>query len=186
MNVSPEEARSALDAIREVEQRARHAIRLAGGGPILMIWGVAWLVGNLGSALLHGSEKGMLWTVVNSLGVISTGFVVARLGRRVRNPVGPRIALLWFFLFLYGFMWIWKASPERASDIGFFASTIAMFGYVVLGLWIDLLFMWIGLGVTALTVVIYLLAPEYFELLMGILGGSALFLSGAYIQKSWR
>lgn len=186
MNVSPEEARDALHAVREVELRARRAIALAGVGPILMVWGVVWLVGNLGSTLLTGSEKGTLWLVVNSVGVLATIFVVSRLTRRVRNPIGPRIGLLWLFLFAYGAMWIWMARPASAIEIGFLATTIAMFGYVILGLWLDKLFMWIGLGVTALTITLYLLMPGSFELWMGILGGGALLLSGVYIHRNWR
>ena len=89
-------------------------------------------------------------------------------------------------LFCYGVLWIWIARPTSGLEIGVFASTIAMFGYVVLGLWIDLIFLWIGLGVTVLTVGGYLFLPEVFDLWMGVLGGGTLFLSGVYIHRSWR
>lgn len=186
MNVSPDEARSALAAVREVEERARRAIGLAGGGPIVMIWGVVWLIGYLGGYFLVDEQKGILWGLVDLLGIAGTLFVVSRLTRRVRDPIGPRIGLLWLLLILYGSLWIWIARPESGLEIGMLAATMAMFGYVVLGLWIDLVFLWIGLGVTVLSIALYLLAPETFEIWMGLLGGGALLLSGAYIHRNWR
>ena len=128
MNVSPEEAREALESVRSIERRARGAIRLAGGGAILMIWGVAWLVGNLGGSLLEADDKGAIWAVVNTLGALATFAVVGRVSARVRNPLGPRIGLLWLFLFGDSGLWIWIAQPTGALEIGFLASTIAMFG----------------------------------------------------------
>lgn len=186
MNVSHDEARAALEAVRDIEARTRRAIRLGGGGPILMIWGVVWLVGNLGGSFLEASQKGALWLAVDTLGALGTFVVIARLSRRVRTPIGPRIGLLWLFLFLYGGLWIWISRPADAAEIGLMTSTIAMFGYVVLGLWIDRVFLWIGVGVTLIATAIYLLAPASFELWMGLLGGGALFASGVYIHRIWR
>lgn len=186
MNISRDEALEALEAIREVEQRTRRSINLAGGGPIMMIWGVVWLIGFLGGAALGSEQQGALWGIVDSLGLVATLVVVGRLARRVRDPVGPRLGLLWLFLIGYGALWIWIAHPLTDQEIGVMAATIAMFGYVVLGLWLDRLFMWIGLAVTALTLAGYLLVPEWFDIWMGILGGGALLSSGAYIQLRWR
>lgn len=186
MNVSRDEARTALAAVREVEERARRAISLAGGGPIVMIWGFVWLIGYVGDHFLGGRSSGILWAVVDSLGLIGTLVVVSRLTRRIRDPFGPRIGLLWLFLIAYGGFWIWIAQPIGGLEVGLMAATVAMFGYVVLGLWIDLVFLWIGLGVTVLAIGFYLLTPGSFNLWMGLLGGGALILSGAYIHRAWR
>lgn len=186
MNISRDEARSALEAVREVEERAKRAIGLAGGGPIAMIWGFVWLVGYVGSYVIGDRESGLLWATVDGLGLIGTLVVVSRLTRRIRDPLGPRIGLLWLFLIAYGVFWIWLARPESGLEIGLMAATLAMFGYVILGLWIDLVFLWIGLGVTALAITFYFLLPETFDLWMGILGGGALIVSGAYIHRNWR
>ncbi len=186
MSVSPDEARSALEAIREIEERTRRSIRLAGGGPILMIWGVVWLLGYVGGHFAENGQQGALWAVLNLAGLVATMVVVSRLSQRVRNPIGPRLGLLWMFLMLYGVLWIWIAQPDDPTRIGFMAATIAMFGYVVLGLWLDTIFLWIGLVVTALSVALYVLMPDAFSLGMGVLGGGALFGSGSYIHRRWR
>ena len=185
MNVSPDEARAALAAVRQVEEHARRAIGRAGGGPILMIWGVVWLIGFVGGYYLGGERTGALWAVVDTAGLLGTLFVISRLTRRVRDPLGPRIGLFWLFLILFGALWIWIAQPATPTETGFMAATIAMFGYVVLGLWIDLIFLWIGLGVSALAVVAFVGAPDQFDLWMGALGGGGLFFSGAYIHRNW-
>lgn len=186
MNVSPEEAREALEAVRQVEERARRAIGLAGGGPILMIWGVVWLVGFLGSQLLPLPQAGWLWMGLDLAGLAATLWVVSRLQRRVIDPLGPRIGLLWLFLFGFGALWVWIAQPADGREIGLLVSTIAMFGYIVLGLWIDTIFLWIGLGVSALAVLGYVAAPDLFYVWMAVLGGGALFASGVRIQRDWQ
>ena len=186
MNVSREEALEALRAVRQVEERARRAIGLAGGGPILMIWGVVWFIGFLGNQLLTVPHVGRLWAVVDLAGIVGTLWVVSRLHRRVIDPLGPRIGLFWLLLVGYGVIWVWIAQPMGGRQLGLLLSTIAMFGYVVLGLWIDTTFLWIGLGVTALALLGYLAVPDFFDLWMALLGGGALFASGVRIQRSWR
>lgn len=186
MNVTRDEALTALEAVREIEARTRRAVNLAGGGPILMIWGIVWLLGYLGGAVYPDGRQGLIWAVVNALGLAGTALVVSRLGRRVHDPIGPRIGLLWFFLVGYGLLWVWLARPEDSHTIGLMAATIAMFGYVVLGLWIDVIFTWIGLAVTALGLIGYFLLPDLFDIWMAVLGGGALFASGAYIHRRWR
>ena len=64
---------------------------------------------------------------------------------------------------------------------------LVMFGYVVLGLWLESAFLlMLGLAVTALTIAGYLFLAETFNLGARWMGGGALFISGLYMRLKWR
>ena len=186
MKISPPEALEALEAVRAVQARTRRALSLAGGGQILMIWGVVWLIGYLGTHLLSWQTAGRLWAVADLLGIVATILVVARSAPRSRDPLGPRIGILWISLILFGGLWIWVAQPTSGAQVGFLLATFAMFGYVVMGLWLDLVFLVVGLVVTAVATVGYVFLQPVFNLWMAVLGGGTLFGSGLYILRRWR
>ena len=186
MKVSAPEALEALAAVRAVQARTRRALALAGGGQILMIWGLVWLIGYLGTHVLPWHTAGRLWGAVDLLGIGGTIVVVMRSAPSVRDPMGPRIGLLWISLLLFGGLWIWVAQPTSCSQVGFLLATFAMFGYVVMGLWLDMVFLVIGLTVTAVAALGYILFQPLFNLWMAFLGGGTLFGSGVYILRRWR
>lgn len=184
--ISAREAIEALEAVREVERRTRQAISSSGGGRIVTVWGVVWAVGFLCSHFLQGYSLGWLWLALNLAGAIATGWIVARTSRRARDPVGPRIAGLWLAIVAYGIVWLMLSSPLTGMQVGALLSSIAMFGYVVMGLWLDRAFLWIGLSVTAAIVVGFFALPQIFGLWMAIFGGGALIAAGLRIQRRWR
>lgn len=186
MKVTPTEAREALAAVRTIQVRTRRALSLAGGGEVLMIWGVVWLVGYLGGYFLEGEVAGRLWAVADVLGGIATLVVVLRAERGGRDPLGPRIGALWITLIGFALLWIWVAQPGSGAELGFLLSTFAMFGYVVMGLWLDLVFLVVGLAVTAIATVAYVWFRTDFNLWMALLGGGTLFGSGLYVRRRWR
>ena len=67
MKVSAGEAREALEAVRAIQTRTRRALSLAGGGEILMIWGVVWMAGYLGGYFFDYPAAGKVWAVADVL-----------------------------------------------------------------------------------------------------------------------
>ncbi|MDX1502783.1 MAG: hypothetical protein R3325_10510 [Thermoanaerobaculia bacterium] len=184
--LSAEEARSALETVRTVERQTRRAVSLRGGGPIVTVWGVVWLVGYLGSYFLDGIAEGLLWMLANLLGAAATLTIVARVARRVRDPAAGRIGLLWLALLLFAAVIVWVSWPLTYELMGLLIALVMMFGYVVMGIFVDRTFLWLGSGVSALAVTGYLLLPQQFELWMAFLGGGALVGGGLYITRRWR
>jgi len=184
-SVSPREALDALEAVREVERRTRGAIAAAGGGRVVTAWGLAWGIGFLATHFLDGREILWVWLALNLAGFAATAWIVAGTTQRVRDPVGPRIGGLWLALFAYTALWIFVAAPLDGNEIGLLISSAAMFGYVVMGLWLDRTFLWIGLSVTAASIAGFLLLPALFNLWMAFLGGGALIAAGLRIQRRW-
>jgi hypothetical protein len=185
LRISHQEARDALEAVRAVARRTRRAISAGGGGQIMMIWGLAWAAGFLGSHFLPERTSGALWGLVDLAGIAATLWIVWRASRLVRDPLGPRIGGFWLMLTLYTVLLLWLAGPLTGLQTGVLICCAAMFGYVVMGLWLDLTFFWVGLGVTALTLAGYLAVPTLFDLWMAVVGGGTLLASGYRIHRRW-
>ncbi len=67
-----------------------------------------------------------------------------------------------------------------------FAALVPMFVYVVTGLLErDNYMLFLGLGVTAATIVGFFAVPQYFYLWMAAFGGGALLMTGLVIRRKW-
>ncbi len=176
-----------LRVIRQVMEQTRRSIAIGGGGYFMIIWGVVWLVGFLGSQFLTGPAQGWLWLAADALGVIATLVVGYRLGNRMRVRPGWRLGVFWLALIVYGFLWGWLLQPPDGMRGALFIVTVAMFGYVVMGIWLSSrVIAWVGIGVTVLALAGYFLLPAYFAAWMALLGGGTLIGSGIYISRRWR
>ncbi len=91
MNISPSEAEEALAAIQNMMQKTRRAISSSGAYLFLIVWGVVWLLGFLGSQFLRPDLGGYAWMVLDILGGIISAVLGIRMGRGVRksSPVSP-------------------------------------------------------------------------------------------------
>lgn len=176
-----------LRVIRQVMEQTRRSIAMGGGGYFMIIWGVVWLLGFLNSQFLTGPMEGWIWLALDTLGIIATLAVGFRLGTRMRVRPGWRLGVFWLALLIYGGLWVWILRPPDAMRGALFIVTVAMFGYVVMGLWLASgLIAWVGVGVTGLVVAGYCLIPAYFAAWMALLGGGTLIGSGMYILRRWR
>jgi hypothetical protein len=189
MNISPSEAEEALAAIQTVMQKTRRSIASSGAYVFLIIWGVIWLLGFLGSQFLPEKTASNAWMILDILGGIISAFVGIRVGRGVRKPSaitsGKRIAWFWLLLFLYCFAAIGVAWPPDGKQLAMFIILFAMVGWVAMGLLLSFASVWWGLAMTALALVGYFLLPDIFYLLMAILGGGGMIALGLYIRSRW-
>lgn len=185
MKITPDEADAALETVRKTTTQTRRSIALGGGQHILVAWGLVWLIGFGGSHFLEGPKIGLLWAVADMLGVFATVLILRRASRHVYNPEGSRILLLWLALLLYSALWLFIARPTSGLEIGLRITTYAMFGYVLMGIWLDRTLLWLGLAITALAVCGAYMVPQVFGLWMAVLGGGALLGTGLYIGRRW-
>lgn len=191
MDVSRQEAQDALAQVEEAAALTRRALADGGTSTVLITWGGIWLVGFL-TMHFRQATAAWIWLPLDAIGVAVT-FVVLR-GSPVRSPREKGLGLFWFFLLLYGSLWmmvIAAASPRAVTvtgeQVGAYVCTLVMFAYVVMGLWLrSALLFWLGLSVTAVTTAsLFLLAP-YFSLVMAFAGGGALIGAGVGIRRAWR
>ena len=195
MGIGQEEARETLSQIRDVVERTKKLVAYGGADTQLVVWGVIWVLGCLGTHFMPLLAH-WLWLVL-----VGTGFgisvIVERRRNPVKSPVAKRIAWLWFLLFVYVGLWFALLSPfmrVRGADesmmfqrhFGAICATVPMFAYVVMGLWLDNFIIWIGLVVTALTILGLFLIESYFFVWMAVMGGGTLIGTGLFIRNRWR
>lgn len=195
MEITAKEACQALQGAESIAKGVREKLLYGFVGPILILWGAVWMVC---FAISHFAPHIAGWGWLIGAGLGDAGSIY--IGRRrkkagmVRSEasrrLGRKLLAFWLFLTLFGGIGLAMLWPWRGEQLGAFLVTQVMFGYVVMGLWMDKPFLvWLGLAVTALAGTGYALSffvPGYLDLWLGFTGGSALLASGFYLTLRWR
>ncbi len=176
------EARESLEVVRQATELTRQAVARAGTGYMLIIWGIVWLVGFLGSQFL-GEAQGYLWLVLDVFGIVGTAVVILKSRSQVRSTHGKKIGIFWLILFVYGALIFWIAGPIQGDNYLLFITILVSFGYVVMGLWFSPPLLYIGLSITALALVGWQLIPAYLGAWLALVGGGGLIASGIFILR---
>ncbi len=200
--ITPEAARASLAEIDRIATQTRQTIAWSCATPLLILWGVIWVIG-FSATQFFPSWAFRLWIGLDLAGIVSTVLLAGPFRnapiKGIYHGLGS-MSLAWLALLAYGALWAallcpwellhqagWAAyAPLLGRKMAAFSSTICMFGYVVMGLWLGRFFLWLGLLVTATTLVGYYFAGNYFFLWMGVTGGGSLIVAGVFIRKFWR
>jgi hypothetical protein len=188
MNISPNEAEEALTAIQSMMKKTRRAISSSGAYMFLIVWGVIWLLGFLGSQFLPQEIGGYAWMILDTLGGILSAIIGIRMGRGVRSSSpttsGKRIGIFWSLLFLYCFAAVAISWPADGKQLAMYILFV-MVGWIAMGLLLSFASVWPGLIITALALIGYFLLPGIFYLWMALLGGGVMIVLGLYIRSRW-
>ena len=189
MNISPTEAEEALAAIQAMMQKTRRAISSSGAYLFLIVWGVIWLLGFLGSQFLRPDLGGYAWMVLDTLGGIISALLGIRMGRGVRSSSpgisGKRIAIFWLLLFLYCIAAVAISWPADGKQNAMYIILFVMTGWAAMSLLLSFASVWPGLIITVLALIGYFLLPGIFYLWMAVLGGGGMITLGLYIRSRW-
>jgi len=189
MNISPSEAEEALAAIQTMMTKTRRAISSSGAYIFLIVWGVIWLLGFMGSQFLPTDIGGYAWIALDILGGILSAVVGIRMGRGVRTSSpslsGKRIGIFWLLLFIYCIAAVAVSWPADGKQISMYIILFVMVGWLAMGLLLSFTSIWIGVIITALALIGYFLLPDIFYLWMAILGGGGMIAFGFYIRSRW-
>jgi len=177
--------------------QTRRTIAAGRSAPIFILWGVIWFVGYAQTQFFPDSAR-WSWIALDLVGIVGTIVLVRR--SPAKTPHRGRAGLGWLVLFGYAVLWVnllgpwemihrpeWAAyAPHMTRKITAYFATIPMFGYVLIGLWLDRFFIWLGAVVTLATLVGYYFVPDYFYLWLAVTGGGSLIAGGVIIRKFWR
>jgi hypothetical protein len=181
MDVSREMAEQSLAEVQTTMDRTKKSIA-GGAGVIMMIWGVIWMIGFTMSYFRH-PYTAWIWLVLDMIGI--TASIIAGRSKapvKVSSGLNWRIFFFWFFLFVFGDIWLFLLWPWNGHQLGAFIVTLVMFASVTMGLFYwGMFFFWFGLTVTALTLAGYFWLLPWFNLWMAFVGGGAFFVSGLYL-----
>jgi hypothetical protein len=186
MKVSRHEAQESLEAIQQAAAHMRKNIA-RGGAPFYMIlWGAIWFIGFLSNHFVSEDYQGWIWLPLTTIGAILSAYFGYRASLRIRSQGTGRLFLFGLVLLSYSALWLWIARPTSGEQASTLVVTFIMFSYVVVGLWMERVLLWVGLLTTAMTLIGYFVFPGYYNLWMAFLGGGTLAASGLYIQRRWK
>ncbi|MDD5368803.1 MAG: hypothetical protein PHQ40_06955 [Anaerolineaceae bacterium] len=189
MSISPTEAEEALVAIQSMVKKTRRAISASGAYLFLILWGMVWLLGFLGSQFLPAEISGYTWLGIDILGGALSAIIGTRMGKNVRGATishsAKRIGLFWLLLVLLSGTALWVARPVDGKQAAMLIILFVMFGWMAMGLLLSFYPIWGGLSLTALALIGYFFLPDYFYLGMAILGGGGMIVMGLYIRYRW-
>lgn len=196
MDVSPDDARESLAQVGATTDAARVAAAYRGSDWLFIIWGLVWLLGYAGTPLWrHGMYVGAWWVTLLAAGGMASGLTYRR-----ANPVrwaSSARNVGWLWLVLWAFAYLWGALlvpfmhlPTNREwmffyrNVALIAGTVAMCGYVIMGLWLESrLLLVLGLVVTALLLAGLLLPFLWFWFWAGAVAGGTLIGTGIVLLR---
>jgi hypothetical protein len=192
MNISSDSARESLGIIEDTTAHTRKAMASSHASGLLILWGAIWVLA-FTSVHFYPQWTACIFSAFNAVGLVGTFLICRKWPTKptanvpISERMGLRVFLLWLLVGVYASVWLSLLSPWKSIQLCAFLCTLAMFGYVVIGLWFASYFMlWLGLAVTAGTLVGFYFFTDYFYLWMAPMGGGALLGTGLYIRLRWK
>lgn len=176
--------REATDVLREAattERRSAEAYSYSRSAPFLILWGLIWIAGYGGMAVLPGQQAGWLWFALSIAGTgISIWLGNAR--AKARGGSGWRIGVLVVIAFAFTFALFSILPPTNELQVGAFSPLLLSAIYAAVGLWQGLRFVLVAVFLTAVTLGAYFFLKDFFFVWMALAGGGSLLLTGLWMR----
>ena len=181
MALTREEARAALNEVRAAERSLAEQSQYAFAGPILILWGVVWIVGNGFSQFAAAGQATWAWCLLDVFGFAGTVAAARRRPRAasMRNATGAGIALAIFVVCLFAVL-----PPSSARQVDAAISLVIAVLYILGGLAGGARFIWLGAGLAATVMLGFFVLAAWFYLWMAIVGGGALVIGGLWLKRA--
>ena len=183
-SIDSREAASALSDISEIARRVRQSTIYNLSSLMLIMWGALTFAGYVASYLLP-RHAGYVWIAVYVVGIAGT--VVISAFNRVRSGIRTfdirmfAAFLLFIAVGIFSSVWLGHFTPRQ---MGTFWPLYFMMVYTIVGLWVGLAFVAIGLSIIALTLIGYFFVGDAFDLWMAFVNGGGLILGGLWMRRS--
>ena len=176
--------REATDVLREAattERRSAEAYSYSRGAPFLILWGLIWIVGYGGMAVLPEQQSSWLWLALSVVG-IGVSIWLANAGAKARGQSGWRIGALVVIAFAFTYALFSILPPTNALQVGAFSPLLLSAIYAAIGLWRGLRFVLVGAFLAAITLGAYFFLKDFFFIWMALGGGGSLLLTGLWMR----
>ena len=181
--IDSKQASEALTEIDEIVRRVRQSRIYNLASLMMVMWGVLVFAGYVATWLWPRSG-GIVWVAIYGMGIagsfVISKYVHAREGVRTFD-LRMLAAFALFVAFGIFCSWLGHFTPRQ---LGTFWPIYFMLGYTIAGLWVGYAFVAIGLGITALTLIGYFFAGNWFDLWMAFVDGGGLVLGGLWMRRS--
>ncbi len=180
MRLTGDEAKEALDIIEEVKRKTDRKVAGEEAFQQLLLWGIIWFVFPMW-VFLKPQPYWVPLLLFPFGGVITT--IIARSKRHaVNNPSNPKGAVLWWVLFMVIGLLAFIVQPETMEQCYSFGCISAMLVFMVIGIYSDLFFLYLGVAVTSFVLLgLYVFTPLFWPW-MAFFGGGSLLIAAVYLK----
>jgi hypothetical protein len=92
----------------------------------------------------------------------------------------------WMLLLANGGLLMWIAWPMAEERFLMFATILISMGYSLIGLWMSPMLALLGVAISILAVIGWLLIPAYLGYWLALVGGGGLIAAGLYVLRAWK
>jgi uncharacterized membrane protein len=183
MALSSEQASQVLREVAAVSHRSGQLYRYQRFAPMLVLWGVIWLIG-FSMTNFFPARASWLWIALDVIGVAGCIYLGGKGKQDASNSGAWRwlASIATIFAFYIVILNIFQPFSGQQSAV-LITLLVALF-YVLGGIWIGARLTITGIAMAALTLVGYYLFPAYFFLWMAVVGGGALMLAGLWLRTA--
>lgn len=184
MGISKTEAASALTDIESTAGRSRLLKGYHVAGPILMAWGVIWVLGYSGMGLLKPERWGLIWLVLDGVGVAAT-ILLSRAGRGGAKTnhgwkiIAGVLAVLAFYVATFALF-----QPTSIDAAIAYPGVVTGLVYAGVGIAFAPRYLWIGAAVFAASLVGYFYFQPWLAFWMAAVGGGGLIVAGLWLRRA--
>jgi hypothetical protein len=185
MAISPGQAAAALEDIAQTERRTRVAGGYAIASPYLILWGLVWVAGYAGCALLPSEQWGLVWLPGVLVGAVGSGIFGRRTKRGMHGggSFGQAAVMAAAIGVFFGSVFYVFRSSDPLPYLVFPALVVGLI-YTLAGTLAHLpRFAAIGAAIFVATMVGYVAAPQFMAWWIALVAGGGLILGGLWLRK---
>jgi len=196
--MNSEEKKEALDNIKFIKSlidETKHDIKISGGGWISIIWGVFCLIGSFGQVFLlkPGPVIGLWWILLTVIAVSATIFVTKRANKErsseFKKYIFKNFIFFWFpiIALAYTLCFFCIFSPDIPKFyIPIFILLVVSTAYIMIGLFFTREVVAMGIIGFIGTIITAAFFIEHATIILGLLFGLGLILTGIIINNKWK
>jgi hypothetical protein len=182
--IDSKQATEALTDIDEIVRRVRQSRIYNFSSVMLIMWGALVFAGYVASYIWPGMN-GVQWIVLDVIGLAASLAIGASTRRRAGvNTFSTHFLMASVLFVVFGCILSIGVGHLRPRQMDAFWPIYFMMVYTIVGLWFGYAFVAIGVGITALTLIGYFFAGDWFHLWMAVVDGGGLVLGGLWMRRS--
>jgi hypothetical protein len=182
--IDSKQATEALTDIESVVRRVRQSRIYNFSSLMLIMWGALVFAGYVASYIWPGMN-GVHWLVLDVIGLAGSLAIGASTRQRAGvNTFSTRFLAAFVLFVVFGCILSIGVGQLRPRQMDAFWPIYFMMVYTIVGLWFGYAFVAIGVGITALTLIGYFFAGDWFHLWMAVVDGGGLVLGGLWMRRS--
>jgi hypothetical protein len=182
--IDSKQATEALTDIESIVRRVRQSRIYNFSSLMLIMWGALVFAGYV-TSYIWPRTSGLHWIVLDVIGLAGSLAIGASTRQRDGvNTFDTRFLAASVLFIVFGCILSIGVGHLRPRQMDAFWPIYFMMVYTIVGLWFGYAFVAIGVGITALTLIGYFFAGDWFHLWMAVVDGGGLVLGGLWMRRS--